>query len=252
VSRAPHRILVVTAVAAERDAVLAGRQPAAGTVAGLSVHRALTPAGLVDAVSGGVGPVAAAVSTGRLLNQAHDPGYDVVISAGIAGGFPPAEVGTVVVADAVVHADLGAETAEGFCSMAELGWGEVRHGLDPALVAEISRRTGTVIDTVTGAVLTVSTVTGSRHRAEQLLAAHSDAVAEAMEGVGCYLAADAAGVPFAELRAIANRVGPRQRESWRIADALAALTAAFEQLLAEPLLVGPARNQASNQPGAVR
>ncbi|HST50298.1 futalosine hydrolase [Jatrophihabitans sp.] len=230
---APHRILVVTAVAAERDAVLAGRRAAAGTVAGLPVHRALTPAGLVDAVSGGVGPVAAAVSTGRLLGQ----GYDVVISAGIAGGFPPAEVGTLVVADAVVHADLGAETADGFSSMAELGWGEVRHGLDPALVTEIRRRTGARA----GAVLTVSTATGSRRRTEQLLAAHPDALAEAMEGFGCYLAAAAAGVPFAELRAIANPVGPRQRESWRIADALTALTVAFSDLLAAPLPAGGGR-----------
>jgi futalosine hydrolase len=231
---------VVTAVPAERDAVLAGRQPAAGTVAGLAVHRALTPAGLVDAVSGGVGPVAAAVSTGCLLRQ----GYDVVLSAGSAGGFPAAEVGTVVVADAVVHADLGAETADGFRSMAELGWGEVRYGLDPALVAEAARRTGAV----TGAVLTVSTAAGSRHRAEQLLAAHPDAVAEAMEGVGCYLAAAAAGVPFAELRAVANPVGPRHRESWRIADALAALTAAFDRLLAEPL---PVRGSPATPPVAV-
>jgi futalosine hydrolase len=228
---APHRILVVTAVAAERDAVLAGRRPAAGTVAGLPVLRALTPAGLVDAVSGGVGPVAAAVGTGRLLGQGYGSGYDLVVSAGIAGGFPPAEVGAMVVADAVVHADLGAETPDGFASMAELGWGEVRHVLDPALVAEVIRRTGAVA----GAVLTVSTATGSRHRAEELLAAHPDAVAEAMEGFGCYLAADAAGVPFAELRAIANRVGPRDRESWRVADALAALTFAFGELLAGPL-----------------
>ncbi|HEV2886686.1 MAG TPA: futalosine hydrolase, partial [Jatrophihabitans sp.] len=202
------RILVVTAVEAERDAVLAGlagRQPAVGTVAGFQVHRALTAAGLVDVVAGGVGPVAAAVSTGCLLPQ----GYHLVVSAGIGGGFQAAEVGAVAVADTVVHADLGAETAEGFVSMAELGWGEVRYRLDPALAGELGRRTGAV----TGAVLTVSTVTGSRQRAEQLLASHPDAVAEAMEGIGVYLAAARAGVPFAELRAIANPVGPRHRES---------------------------------------
>jgi len=234
---------VVTAVAAERDAVLAGRRPAAGTVAGLPVHRALTPAGLVDAVSGGVGPVAAAVSTGRLLGQ----GYDLVVSAGIAGGFPTAPVGSVVIADAVVHADLGAETADGFASMAELGWGEVRHALAPDLVAEVHRRTGARA----GAVLTVSTVTGSRHRADELLAAHPDAVAEAMEGFGCYRAAAAAGVPFLELRAIANPVGPRDRESWRIADALTALTIACADLLAEPLPAALLGGSRAAQPAAL-
>ncbi|MEO6502271.1 MAG: futalosine hydrolase [Jatrophihabitantaceae bacterium] len=221
------RILVVTAVEAERDAVLAGRQQALGIVQGLQVHRALTAAGLLDVVCGGVGPVAAAVSTGRLLGQ----GYDLAVSAGIGGGFAAAPVGAVVVADAVVHADLGAETAEGFASMAELGWGAVRYRVQAGLAAEFSRRTGAV----TGAVLSVSTVTGSQRRADQLLARHPDAVAEAMEGIGVCLAADRAGVPFAELRAIANPVGPRDRESWRVPDALAALSVAFDRLLAEPL-----------------
>lgn len=223
------RILVVTAVEAERDAVLAGLavQPAVGAVHGLQVHRALTSAGLLDVVCGGVGPVAAAVSTGCLLGQP----YDLVVSAGLGGGFPAAALGTVVVAEAVVHADLGAETAEGFVSMADLGWGAVRHPVPAGLAAELSRRTGAV----TGAVLSVSTVTGSRRRAEQLLACHPDAVAEAMEGVGVCLAAGRAGVPFAELRAISNPVGPRDRESWQIPEALAALSAAFVRLLAEPL-----------------
>lgn len=221
------RILVVTAVAAERDAVLAGRDQATGTVAGLQVHRALTPAGLLDVVCGGVGPVAAAVSTGCLLRQ----GYSLAVSAGIGGGFPAAEVGAVAVADAVVHADLGAETADGFLSMADLGWGAVRYPVDLGWAAALSHRTGAI----RGAVLTVSTVTGSQQRADRLLTSHPDAVAEGMEGVGVCLAAARAGVPFAELRAIANPVGPRHRESWRIPDALAALGAAFDRLLAEPL-----------------
>ncbi len=230
-------VLVVTAVAAERDAVLggilAGRPAAIGMVQGIEVHRALTVAGLLDVVCGGVGPVAAAVTAARVLYRR----YDLAMSAGIGGGFPAAEVGAVVVADAVVHADLGAETAGGFVSMADLGWGPVRYPVPAGLVAELSHRTGAV----TGAVLTVSTVTGSRQRADQLLAWYPDAVAEAMEGAGVCQAAAQAGVPFAELRTIANPVGPRQRESWRIGDALAALGIAFGRLLAEPLSSGVAR-----------
>ncbi|MEO7260300.1 MAG: futalosine hydrolase [Jatrophihabitantaceae bacterium] len=238
------RILVVTAVEAERDAVLAGLagQQGVGAVQGLPVHRALTGAGLLDVVCGGVGPVAAAVSAGCLLGR----GYDLALSAGIGGGFAPAPVGSVVVADAVVHADLGAETAEGFVSMADLGWGAVRHPVDPVLAAEFSRRTGAL----TGVVLSVSTVTGSQQRADQLLARHPDAIAEAMEGIGVCLAAGRAGVPFAELRAIANPVGPRRRESWRVEGALAALSAAFGRLLAEPLGIRPLDNRPS--PGAGR
>lgn len=56
-----------------------------------------------------------------------------------------------------------------------------------------------------------------------------------MEGVGGYPAARRAGPPFAELRAIANPVGPRDRATWRTADALPALSAAFDRLLTAPL-----------------
>jgi futalosine hydrolase len=221
------RLLVVTAAAAERDAVLAGRTPAIGMVDGIEVHRATTPAGLLDVIAAGVGPVAAAVAAGCALRS----GYDLVISAGIAGGFPAAAVEAVVVANAVVHADLGAETADGFSSMAELGWGPIRFELDDRLTSEIARRTNGVL----GSVLSVSTVTGSQARANHLHTAHPDAVAEAMEGIGVYAAASQAGVPFAEIRTISNRVGPRRREEWRITEALASLTTAFDVTLAEPL-----------------
>jgi futalosine hydrolase len=221
------RVLAVTAAAAERDAVLAGRSPAIGMVDGIEVHRATTAAGLLDVIAAGIGPVAAAVATGCALRS----GYDLVINAGVAGGFPAAEVAGVVVGNAVIHADLGAQTPDGFSSMAELGWGPVRFELDDLLCAELARRTNGVL----GSVLSVSTVTGTQARADELHKAHPDAVAEAMEGIGVYSAAAQVGVPFAEIRTISNRVGPRRRDEWRIADALTALTQAFDAALAAPL-----------------
>jgi futalosine hydrolase len=226
-----RRLLVVTAAAAERDAVLTGRAPTIGMLDGMEVHRALTPAGLLDVIATGVGPVTAALSTARALRS----GYDLVISSGIAGGFTSVDIMGVVVATAVVHADLGAETADGFASMADLGWGPIRFELEQAIVAEFVHRT----DAIAGAILTVSTVCGSQTRAEELQVAHPDAVAEAMEGVGSYLAASQAGTPYAELRTISNRVGPRIRDQWRVAEALNALTRAFDALLASPLPTTP-------------
>ena len=49
----------------------------------------------------------------------------------------------------------------------------------------------------------------------------------------CLLAAVAAahaGVPFIELRTISNPIGPRDRKSWRLPEALHALTAAAAAL----------------------
>ena len=60
------RLLVVTAVAAEAEAVLGGPGGGPRELAGLPVLRCQTPAGLVD-LCGGAGPVAAAVSTAAVL-----------------------------------------------------------------------------------------------------------------------------------------------------------------------------------------
>ncbi|NUP35711.1 MAG: futalosine hydrolase, partial [Streptomyces sp.] len=83
---------------------------------------------------------------------------------------------------------------------------------------------------VRGAVLTVSTVTGSAERATELRRRHPGAAAEAMEGFGVAEAAAAHGVPVLELRAISNAVGPRDRAAWRIGEALDALAGAFRHL----------------------
>jgi futalosine hydrolase len=51
-----------------------------------------------------------------------------------------------------------------------------------------------------------------------------------MEGYGVASAAAQAGVPFAEFRTISNLIGPRDRESWRLPEALAALAKAAASL----------------------
>jgi futalosine hydrolase len=44
-----------------------------------------------------------------------------------------------------------------------------------------------------------------------------------MEGHGVATAADLAGIPVLEVRAISNEIGPRNREAWKIKEALQAL-----------------------------
>ncbi|MFC9324843.1 futalosine hydrolase [Kitasatospora sp. NPDC057015] len=225
------RLLVVVAVAAEADAVLRGL---GGDVRPLplpggTLHRTSGAAAGIDVLAAGVGPAAAAAGAAGAL-AAHR--YDLVVSAGIAGGFAPqAPVGSVVVADAVVAADLGAQTPEGFADVTELGFGTVRHAPPPAAVraaADALRAAGLAV--ATGAVLTVSTVTGSAARAAELGARHPGAAAEAMEGFGVAEAAARHGLPVLEIRTVSNAVGPRDRSAWRIGEALAALERAFGAL----------------------
>jgi len=199
-------LLVVTAVAAEADAVRAGAHPD---------HV------VVEAV--GVGPAAAAAGTARLLATGH---YRAVISAGIAGGFPGrAPVGALVLGTRSIAADLGAETPDGFLSVEELGFGSSVLPADPRLLESLR---SALPDAVAGDVLTLATVTGTAGTAERLATRFPQAVAEAMEGYGVAVAA--AGLPFAEVRAISNPIGPRDRAAWRLKEAFGALSTASATL----------------------
>jgi futalosine hydrolase len=188
-------VLVVVAVEAEREAI-----------------RDAVP----DVLVAGIGPAAAAAGTAAALAGSRP---DLVISAGIAGGFD-VPVGTVVVASRVVHADLGIEAPSGFEPLGA--------ALQVPGAAALARRLGAR----TGTVLTVSTVTGTAATAAALQARYPDAAAEAMEGYGVASAAALFRIPFAEVRAISNIVGPRDRPSWRIPEALAALATALKEMTA--------------------
>ncbi|PKM47971.1 MAG: futalosine hydrolase [Firmicutes bacterium HGW-Firmicutes-8] len=208
------RVLVMTAVSAEKDAVLRG----------------LNGDTRFDVLVAGVGPAAAAASTAKVLAAAE---YGLVVSAGIGGGFPGrAEVGSLVVANEIIAADLGVETPEGFRSLDELGFGFTRVQVDAGLVNRVrGALLAAGLPVITGPVLTVSTVTGTAASAAEMAARVPGAAAEAMEGYGVAIAAHDRGVPILEIRAVSNSVGPRDRTAWCIKEALDVLEAACSALL---------------------
>lgn len=208
------RILVMTSVSAEREAVLRGLNGAKG----------------IDVMITGVGLAAAAASTATALATAK---YDLVVNAGIAGGFSgQAEVGSLVVANEIVAADLGAQTLEGFCSLDELGFGSASIPVDSTLVNRVTEALKVAgLPVKTGPVLSVSTVTDTVATALALASRVPGATAEAMEGYGVGTAAHNHGMPILEIRAISNLVGLRDRSSWRIEEALSILESASSTLL---------------------
>ena len=209
-----RRVLVMTAVAVERDAVLRGLR---GDIR-------------FDVMVAGVGPVAAAVNTAKVLAITE---YGLVISAGIGGGFPGrAEVGSLVVANEIVAADLGVETPEGFSSLAELGFGSTNVRVDASLVNKVTGAMLAVkLPVSIGPIITISTATGTEATAAEMVRRVPGAAAEAMEGYGVALAAHNCGVPVLEIRAISNLVGPRDRTAWHIKEALDVLEEASSVLL---------------------
>ncbi|CAM4036135.1 futalosine hydrolase [Paenibacillus alkaliterrae] len=210
------RVLIVTAVAAEKEAVQRGLQ------GGSSAH----------VIAAGVGSAASAASTAAALAAA--PGaYRLVISAGIGGGFGgKADIGSLVVADSIVAADLGAETPDcGFLSLDELGFGSSRIEVNEAWSNRVYDAIYSAgLSVCTGPALTVTTATGSAETTAALAGRVPGAASEGMEGHGVAVAASGFGIPVVELRAISNPVGPRDRAAWRIGDALAALEAATKAI----------------------
>lgn len=206
-----RRILIITAVEAERAAFRRGLSE------GLSDELLAA----CNVLAGGVGASTVAAATAATLARAEHEGapYDVVVSAGIGGAFPhAAQIGDLLIAERIIAADLGAEAPEGFLSVDELGFGTTTY---PALLPDPLK-----LETVRGDLLTVNTVTGTAEQAARLRARHPGAIGEAMEGYGVAVAAERFGLPVAEVRAVSNLIGPRDRSAWRIGEALAALTAA--------------------------
>jgi nucleoside phosphorylase len=160
--------------------------------------------GAVAVLSCGIGPVEAAAATGRALALER---RDAVLHVGLAGarGLPP---GTLVLGSEAVYCDVAAAVPV-----------PDRVGADGALLAAARRA-------LPGApVLTIGTsasVGGGR-----------GVQVEAMEGFAVMRAAQLAGVPALELRAISNEIDEPDRANWRFDHALAALGAALPRVLAE-------------------
>jgi futalosine hydrolase len=156
----------------------------------------------------GVGPVEAAAATARALAGRRPL---AVLHVGLAGGRGLPVPSLVLGSEAVYH-DLDA--AIPVVSRVEPGaalLAAARAALPEAHVLPIGTSAGV-----------------GRTRAE--------APVEAMEGFAVLRAAELAGVPALELRAVSNEVDERDRGRWRFAEALEALERAVARLL--PALSG--------------
>lgn len=216
-------LLVVTAVTAEHDAILAGLGAPGVDAADVTGADNPTIAG-AHVLTVGVGVASAAARTARWLTERHLGGhaYDAVVSAGIGGAYAGrGALGDIVVGRRTIAADLGADSPDGYLTLSDLGFGTDTMDADPDLFERVA---SALPAGVNGSVLSVQTVTGTAARAAELTDRHPDAVAEAMEGWGVATAAEDHGVPFVEIRTVSNLVGPRDRSAWRIDLAMGALT----------------------------
>ena len=180
-------------------------------------------------VVSGVGAVSAALTTQAAIGQERP---DLVVSAGIGGAYPSSGLrpGEAALASECIYAGLGARDGADFLDLAALGL-ELAPGLGNRLPTwEGTPAAAARLGLACGPFLTLETVTGDAQEAQALEARYPGALIEGMEGAGVAQAAHRAGLPATELRGVSNPVGPRDRASWRLAEALSACRAALSTL----------------------
>jgi futalosine hydrolase len=166
--------------------------------------RELAGAREVDTLACGVGPVDAAAATAGALAERRP---DVLLHVGIAGARGIAAPELVIGSEAVYEDAAGG------------AWVTSRMQAAPRLVAAAQRALPTAQVVPIGTSARVGGTSGCR--------------VEAMEGFAVLRAAELAGVPALEVRAVSNEIDEPDRGRWRLDDALAALDAAIPRLLAE-------------------
>lgn len=273
----PH-LLLVSATAMEMRAFVSsfpggpGSVPEAPAAPGAPLPRLELPGHSVSLLVCGVGPLAAALSLGRVLGSVpgSDPdraqadgkcGFDGLLNVGLAGSYDmaAAPVGSLVLAgeerfpeygvwpdagECIMGSGLGAgEPASMSLPQAELASGPVLNALalEPdaalgklALNCHTDER-ATMLRK--GVSLTVAGVSGTPGRARRL-ASLFQGLTENMEGFALALGALQAGLPFLELRAVSNEAGYRPPGTWDVPAALAALNAAGQMLFSLPAPAG--------------
>lgn len=200
-------LLIVTAVRAEADAI-----------------------GLIDSakvVIGGIGRTnAAAATTQAIIEQGP---FDLVISAGIAGSLPGGGVGITqaVLASSCIYFEEGVITPSGFSDMDAMGFslGSFRGNCVP-----VDDNAFSILQNqyTCGPIATVATCSGTDEAANEVVK-RTNAIAEAMEGAAVVHAAVRLGVGAIELRVISNTTGDRDKQQWRLEEALIALGKAVKQ-----------------------
>ncbi|MDP3478972.1 MAG: futalosine hydrolase [Desulfoprunum sp.] len=187
---------------------------------------------------GGVGPVETALRLTRFLCTQGQP-VSGVINYGVAGAYlqPPGQQQTdlldICLAERETLGDFGVCLPEGMHYLPEELTGRISFQLDH----ELRRRAGEILDkhgiaARSGTFITVSGVSGSRARGEDLRQ-RWQGLCENMEGAAVARGCVDFALPLVEIRCISNMVEDRNPQGWRLAEACEKAAAAAFLLLQE-------------------
>jgi futalosine hydrolase len=219
------RIVIVTATSSEADILKMTPgmriQPEGFKFEGIEIIPLVT----------GVGSVATAWALTRNFSSGLKP--DLAINVGIAGSFrDDILTGEVVVPVSDCFADAGIETKSGFLTLAEAGL------TDPDAFPFRSGRIFSENRFVSRAIkllrpvnaVTVNTATGSESNIKAISERYNPDI-ETMEGAAFFYVCSKENIPFFAIRAVSNKVEPRNREKWDIPLALNNLSEKLGEVL---------------------
>lgn len=183
----------------------------------------------VEVLFTGVGLTATAFALGHRFGSGASP--QLAIQAGVGGAIDAGlALGQVVRITSERFGDLGAEAPDG----THLSLGEI--GLHPGRpfnqkeILEIPQGLA-ALPFPEAAGISVNQVNGSAEGISRMRTRFPEAQVESMEGAAFFFSCLQAGVEPLQLRAISNYVEVRNREAWKMKEAIGALNVSLQQLL---------------------
>jgi futalosine hydrolase len=174
----------------------------------------------ISVLVSGVGSFSTAWSLKEWLSINEKP--DLAINAGIAGSYKnEIKTGDVVMPFSDCFADAGIEDGESFITLFEAGLAGAddfpfRNGVihsDPRYLERLKE----ILKPVSA--ITVNTASGSETTINKLIKKFNPDI-ETMEGATFFYICARGKIPFLAIRAISNRVEPRNKKNWDITIAL--------------------------------
>lgn len=180
----------------------------------------------------GVGLTATAFHLGKILATSS---FDGAVNFGVAGAFDLSiQLGTTVQVIEDEFADLGAENNDEFVSLFEMNLqneneapfsnGKLVPMGDWKSIGNLQKVRGASVNTVHGNAQSIAN-----------FKARSNAQIETMEGAAFFYACSMGGVDSLQIRAISNYVEPRNRENWKLEEAIQSLAIYMKQYFINPV-----------------
>lgn len=172
----------------------------------------------VDVLISGVGSPSTIY---QLTKKLHEHRYDLVLQAGIGGRFPHStiELSACALISSDLFADLGVQENKAFYSLSDLKFTNANQ--PPYSSGELVNH-NTFLEKSTLPKLkgvTVNKISDDPLQTD-LFASKYFADVESMEGAALHYVSILEGIQFLQLRSISNDVGIRDKNKWRIRDAI--------------------------------